>query len=161
MDVISTYAVGAIIIPDGRIVLSAEGGTKFTYDILAGLSVETFVSEVIGDLDPERALIVEAFTSLGLNLERDPSVNKLLESGITVETMGNHKRDLKFYIYKLSSMYTFEVKRASKSPIMFLSLDQIANQISNKTLNLSFCAKHMLKHLSNCQNLKNFKGNLS
>jgi hypothetical protein len=60
----------------------------------------------------------------------------------------------------LNSIYTFITKKGGRSPIMFLSIDQIAKQISDKKLNLSFCAKHMLKHLFTCQDLTNFKGHL-
>jgi hypothetical protein len=157
----ATYAIGAVILPDGRLVLSTEGGSKFAYEMIAGLTAETFVSEVIGELNPERALIVEMKDTIGMDLERDPSINKVLESTITVVSTGHYKRDLKFFVYKIENIYTFEIKTKSRSQIMFLSLDQIAKQISDKTLNLSFCAKHMLTYLRTCQSLKSFEGTLS
>ncbi len=84
MEYRSTYAVGAIIIPDGRLVLSTEGATSFNKDTLAGLSVEIFVSNAIGD--PEKSLITETESALGLNLADEPAVSKLFESSATVGT---------------------------------------------------------------------------
>jgi hypothetical protein len=157
----TTYATGALIIPDGRVVLSIEGNTELKYSMVSGLSVETFIPEITGNFRPETILINEVKTTLGVDLRHSASINKIIKSEITIKTTTNFKRNLKLYVYKINSTYTFNVKDSNTSSIMFLSVGQITKQVLNNTLNLSFCAKHMLKYLCTCRNLKNFKGNLS
>ena len=157
----TTYATGALIIPDGRVVLSIEGNTELKYSMVSGLSVETFIPKITGNFRPETILINEVKTTLGVDLRHSASINKIIESEITIKTTTNFKRNLKLYVYKINSTYTCNVKDSNTSSIMFLSVGQITKQVLNNTLNLSFCAKHMLKYLCTCRNLKNFKGNLS
>ena len=156
----TTYAVGALIIPDGRVILSVEGDTKFKYSMISGLSVETFIPEIERDVKSELVLITEAKNTLGVDLKQEPSISKIAEAEVTIKTSNNFKRDLKLYVYKISSLYTFNVKAGRDHSIMFLSIGQIAKQALNDSLNLSFCAKHMLKYLCSCKNFKNFTGNL-
>jgi len=141
-----TYAIGAIILPNNRLVLSMEGSTKSNIS----LSLETFIPKINLKLDTENFLIDEVNYTLGLNLSDTCMVDKLVESSVKVRTKHSH-RDLKFYVYKLKKCHTFKISSKNYYSLMFLSIDQINKQILNKELNLSFYANHMLRYLSQCK----------
>jgi len=153
----ATYTIGAIITPDGRLVVASEGAGRFSVSSQATLSAETFI--FLPDKDePEVELSKEFTRTLGIETKYFDNLKLLTETETTVEAVGSTQRTIKMYVFKMNKHVTMCL--SPKTPVKLLTLAQAETAHVDKELKWSYCSKQMLNYLKTCNQYAAFKGNL-
>lgn len=139
-----TYICGSIILPDGRLVLTAEGmGDKLVADRRMALSVETYVS-LLNEENLKTGIALEIKQQLGINSK---FLNHVGTKSTVIKFKGFTERKTILFVYKLNTKLTFKINSPEINVVEFLSLSKIIREVFSYKIRLSTCAEQMLEYL--------------
>lgn len=155
MESTPIYVCGALIIPDGRITLTAAlYGNKISSLSYMSLSVEAYAHKANKCNDFEQKVKNEL--NLQLNVADSLKLIKMSDTSVIRNTTTNTKREIKLFTYKLEDMFTFKIDSPNNKLLIFYSIDEILNKLDKHELKLGVCGKEMLNHLVLLKDLKVF-----
>lgn len=142
-DSIPTYACGAVISPDGR-VLTTIVRDRQSEPAHIEISKEVFVPKHNLCFDE---LEYEFKKTLGIDLIIGKKVLYLEREEIIYESKLFGKRRIAMLIFKINAMCTIKSTVNDRITFKLMTLKNIIDEIDNKKVKLSSCGMYMLKNL--------------